>query len=361
MGCADSHGQADEVAGERAAQQCSAHVVSTGYAGVRASVFALREGFPEVGGIEADEGRTMSAVSELDLNGDGFRDLIMRDSYGGAALISEPVTLTIVWGSDAPFEEREQEHVVIPIEVSPAPLTLTGDLDGDGIADLRVDYIGGLISSMTLDVLSAEERTCGAIGDVDGDGAPDSGCISRNGEGPRTVWIRFGGSVPPREVVMEGISDWTFGVSRAGDIDGDGMDEVIVRGEEGVGIWHHDDPASFDVAEIAESGTVWARAAGDIDGDGMDDLVVRDGRAYELFFGGESSLRAESIEAPDNVSITVLGDADCDGFADLLFDHSVDDARSEVSLRRGGEDGLSSTPAWESLVYYLSELAVVYE
>lgn len=205
-----------------------------------------------------------------------------------------------------------------------------GDVNGDGFDDLIVG------------AYTAGQSGSGAVYLILGSGSPASSSL-------RSVYAEYTGETP---------SSYAGGsVAAAGDVDGDGFDDMLVgasgagREWESIGAaylvlgstW----PGSGSLAEanaeytgeaIGDYAGVAVSSAGDFDGDGLADIVVgafrneesgtEAGAAY-LVLGSASpastSLRAADAkytgEAPsDNAGFCVAaaGDADGDGLDDLL-------------------------------------------
>jgi MYXO-CTERM domain-containing protein len=171
-------------------------------------------------------------------------------------------------------------------------------------------------------------------------------------------------------------------VASAGDVNGDGFDDVVVgcncfqaqgsgaalvylggaAGLDTVASWTSPSD-QFDV-DLGAS----VASAGDVDGDGYDDLLVgapgyhneafSDGKVF-LYRGsatGLSETAAWTVEAeqPDESlgsSIASAGDVNGDGYADVVIGaagYDVNEGRATLYL--GSPDGLSATPAWTSEV-----------
>jgi hypothetical protein len=177
-----------------------------------------------------------------------------------------------------------------------------------------------------------------------------------------------------------------YSVATAGDVNGDGYDDVIVGAEsyyngqsqtdnEGCAFVYHGSATGLTASHVwlAESNQVGANlgaavaSAGDVNGDGYDDVVVgadgatngqaNEGRAF-LYLGSVSGLSptaawsAESDQAGANFGFSVgtAGDVNGDGRSDVIvgawtYDNGqTDEGRAFVYL--GTPSGLSSTPSW---------------
>ncbi|MFT7619211.1 MAG: hypothetical protein ACI97A_002861 [Planctomycetota bacterium] len=214
-------------------------------------------------GGNTDDQFGFSVSGAGDVNGDGFADLIVGangddnngSSSGSARVFSgfDGSTLYTFNGDSAG-------------DVFGASVSGAGDVNGDGFADLIV----------------------GAFGD-DNNGA-DSGSAR--------VFSGFDGSVLYAFDGNSGSDDFGFSVSGAGDVDGDGCDDVIVgartddnngsssgsarvfSGFDGSILYTFDGDSSSDWFGVSVSG------AGDVNGDGFADLIV--GALYDDNNGTDS-------------------------------------------------------------------------
>jgi len=273
-----------------------------------------------------------------------------------------------------------------------------GDTNGDGFDDVVVgafgdDFLGDRAGSAYIFLGSAQgvdlateiklvasdreeldsfgDAVSGA-GDLDSDGYDDIVVAAQwdddNGSNAGAIYIFYGGAFgvdPASEtklVALDGSSNAWYGysVAGAGDVDGDGYDDLIV----GAALWAEDEAgaaylyfggpsgvhALTEVKITASDGFAdnyfgaAVDGAGDVNGDGYDDVIVganRDdwngfitGAAY-IYLGGpggidltsETKLMAFDGEADDSygTSVAGTGDINLDGYADVIVGAPGDD------------------------------------
>jgi uncharacterized repeat protein (TIGR01451 family) len=177
-------------------------------------------------------------------------------------------------------------------------------------------------------------------------------------------------------------SQFGAAVASAGDVNGDGFGDIIVgavyydngQSDEGRAYLYLGSPAGLAAspAWTVEGDQFFAHlgislsGAGDVNGDGFDDVIVGapgydndqtdEGRAY-LYFGSASGLSAtpgwtvEGNQAGAALgSVNTAGDVNGDGFSDVIVGAGGYDNdqmnEGRVYLYLGSASGLSATPAW---------------
>lgn len=230
-------------------------------------------------------------------------------------------------------------------------------------------------------------------GDVNGDGFADlivGAPFFEDGQlDEGAAFVYYGSSVGLSAVASwsaqsnQALARFGFSVAGAGDVNGDGYDDVIV------GAPNYDKPQSNEGAAFLYLGSatglsaapawtgegdkdgaafgVAVASAGDVNGDGLDDVIVgasnfsngqtNEGRAF-VFLGQASGLATSSVwtgesnqaSAHFGSAVAGAGDVNADGFDDIVvgapeFDGGLlDEGRAQVYL--GNASGLAATPAW---------------
>jgi FG-GAP-like repeat len=243
-------------------------------------------------------------VGLADVTGDGADDVIV-----GVSLPEADAVVRMAPCGAGCLERREQ---VLPgAEVRDLA---TADFDGDGVTDVAVVteadvkvYFGGAATAGRPEGLAADDVVVAAqpqlqpwsgivADDFDGDGDADIGVSSSQlyefvaGDGD-------GGFTAPLTVVLLP-SRASVGGLGTGDIDGDGVPEVLVV-QSGLGLTNilgevvafRDGVSS--AARYSESGTLYSGVtASDVDGDGLDDVAVERFVPVPLDFGDVRLLRS---------------------------------------------------------------------
>jgi hypothetical protein len=366
-------------------------------------------------------GTLVAASSAGDVDGDGFDDVVVIDT--NVSGIPGPLEIGVYAGAAVGLSTSPAWTIAVDVPDAgiPTRVASAGDVNGDGFDDVIVSLEAGFVLVVpgspngpdsdaawlgaAVDDGEFGSSVAGA-GDVNGDGFDDllvgapttnrdiatirSGSAylylgSASGPGPSPVWI------------VEGVaSDDLFGtvVASAGDVNGDGFDEVAVgascddtdgafgpSGRIDVFLGSASGPSlTADWTARAEDridgidfcigfGNVVA-SAGDVNGDGFDDLVAgapaqvpATGPAEQLgevavYLGSSTGLHAE----PDRLllgtnggglfggAVASAGDVDGDGYDDVVVGMPHDDAplqdQGTAFVYRGGPAGLAPQPAW---------------
>jgi hypothetical protein len=350
-----------------------------------------------------------SVASAGDVNGDGYDDILVGAySYNGALIDSGSAAL-FLGSPDGPSklpdwtEEGSQAYANFGESLAGA-----GDVNGDGYDDVIVGawqasrasaYLGsaaGLETSPSWTAQSPEFDfgwSVSSAGDVNGDGYDDvvvsALAYSNDQLYEGRLYVYLGSAAGLEEApasAVEGNQSYSgFGswVSRAGDVNGDGYDDVIV----GAPRWNHgqnDEGRAFVYlgsaaglvttpawsAESNQGGALmgyWVSSAGDVNGDGYDEVIVglntfsggenAEGAAF-VYHGSAAGLSASpSWTTESNQAVAIAGgvssaDLDGDGYSDVLVGYyGYDrDQRNEgrVFAFFGSASGLATRPGWSA-------------
>ena len=357
----------------------------------------------------------------LDADGDGLDDILVGapgKDHGGAAylILGRPAP----WSPDTSLATADASFLAEgTVDSAGSAVAGAGDVDGDGLGDLVVGawhngaagvaagaayLILGRTSgwAMDLSLADADSRFTGessgdyagsdvaAAGDLNGDGLADfligAPYSDLGGLGSGAAYLILGSvqgwpatsDLSTSDAAFAGDGEWHSAgraVAGAGDVDGDGLDDILVSGTGGDGGetaalflgtpfgWAPDVAlADADITFVAQEGWELADVAlgggGDVDGDGLDDILVggvvfpdpADERRGTAVVPGEptpaggirtlgwgTTLVISEGESTEVWATTTRGDLDGDGRADLV-----------IGVRDGGSAGAA-------LVVYGSE------
>ncbi len=312
-------------------------------------------------GIDNNDRSGFSVSGAGDINGDGFDDVIVGAFAASPGGNNEAGESYVVFGAAAGFPDAIDLSTLDGtngfrlqgIDVSDrsgVSVSDAGDVNGDGFDDL---IIGAVYAAPGGDALAGESYVVfGAAGGF----APALDLASLDG----TNGFRLDG--------IDSVDASGYSVSGAGDINGDGFDDVIVgaagsngfTGESYVvfgaagGFAPALDLASLngsngfrlDGIDADDYSGVSVSSAGDVNGDGFDDLIIgarqadpggngEAGESYVVFgaaggfaasfdlstLDGTNGFRLDGIDASDRsgVSVSDAGDVNGDGFDDIII------------------------------------------
>ena len=308
---ADGDGFADAAVNEQEQNQAVSrlHVLAGGRGGISSAHDTVIDLDPSVFGVG------FSAAGDVD--GDGFGDLALAS--GGA--------VQVFAGSATGLRATPETVLLPPTGIQPFSFGFhvegMGDVDGDGYGDLVVaDF------SQHVWVYAG----------------------SAAGVGTTPVWTFDSGG-----------GETTVRVGAAADLDGDGFgDLVLAQGpstNERLRIFHGG-PAGL---EPPAGGTTisWPTfpgvvTAGDVNGDGVSDLLVSDGTSVFTFAGGPGAptgtpLASSTVTPPPFFGLLESADFDGDGFFDLAVASSAPTNEifftdDQLNVYPGGPAGLFATP-----------------
>ena len=370
----------------------------------------------------------ISVSTAGDVDGDGLDDLFVgasgNDDGGGAAgkaylvlgssLAASPSTTIDLSNADFAFIGEDS------VDFAGASVSTAGDVDGDGLDDLFVGafandaggtnagkaylILGSSLAastSTTIDLSNADFAFIGesandsagssvsTAGDVDGDGLDDIivgapyNDAGTNDAGK--AYLILGSSLAASTstaislsnadfaLIGENTYDTAGSVSTAGDVDGDGLDDIIVgarynadggsRAGKAYLILGSSlaaststaiDLSSADFAFIGESANDYAGAsvstAGDVDGDGLDDIIV--GAPYND--AGESNAGKAYVLLGSTLAVSSSTTIDL-GNADFEFIGTDPNSWAGWSVSTAGDvdgDGLSEILVGQPRTYY---------
>jgi hypothetical protein len=378
-----------------------------------------------------------SVRSAGDLNGDGYSDVVV-----GAPEFSQGQTREggafVYYGG--PNGIGTTPNVTLQVDQAEANFGFSvghaGDLNGDGYSDLAVGakdwessaaqenegavfiYYGsatGISSAFDIrleqNVAAIANNTFGTCvagaGDLNNDGYSDlivGGNNATNGQtNEGLVWVFLGSSTglnpAPAHILESDRNAAFFGLSiaAAGDINGDGFDDIVVGAHRyslgcpvadpacrngAVFVYHGSNSATrplginlkatpvliFNTVGVGLGLTGWSvSGAGDVNGDGFSDVIIGDwrddigGQTREgvavVYHGSTTGLvMTPATIIQNNIaqswmgrSVSSAGDVNGDGYADILvggpeFSSGGLSFRGRVQLHLGGPAGISASP-----------------
>lgn len=346
-----------------------------------------------VTGVRSGGGLT-AAVGVGDVDGDGIGDLLVGDvtaegaegTSGGAYLLAGPIagdlTLDAAYASFLGTSDGDSTGDRV---------TALGDIDGDGWPDIAVSAPGAevlltwdgavyVLTGQPTGTLTPADATAtirgeaawdqlgsglAGVGDMSGDGVPDLavGALKNDAGGDEagaayvfTSALAGVVSAADADLRVIGSQDWssvgTF-LEPAGDVDGDGLDDLLVYANLGsdaegaavnlflggrTGELTLTEADAMFVNDTPSDQAGASLAAGDLDGDAAIDLAIGaqdwgggQGRVYLFLAAGlgtfdmedaDGILEGDAAPSARLGALTRIGDADADGGDDLLLSNA---------------------------------------
>ncbi len=249
-----------------------------------------------------------------------------------------------------------------------------GDVDGDGMHDIVAGAQGPTTHTGSVAVFSGADghviweafgeavgdgfgAAVGGLGDLDGDGFSEVavGAPGNDAGGVNSgrVYVLSGASGAVMRTYTGPAASARFGVgvASAGDINGDGKNELIV-GADGVDLAYVYDGATgaayFPGPLLSELGSTFGQffvgAAGDVNNDGTPDLYVGDyGASKAYVFSGLDGSRIYRLTAGGGLGCgRFAGDVNRDGYDDLVvgaYNNSLGAPSAGKAFVYSGRDG----------------------
>ncbi len=328
-----------------------------------ATLSATKNGFKVSGTAYSYTG---SSTGSVDLNGDGFSDVII--GAPGDILGATKGAAYVVYGKSGNFADTSITKANFKFSAASGvsvgkSVNGAGDVNGDGIGDLIV----GATSSIFGDNNGEAYVIYGKAGGVASINLPAGGALAAN-QGFRI----FGG----------GVKTLGYSVNSAGDINGDGFDDLMVGAAGTLAnlvkgtayfVFGKAGQTNVDLSNLAGKGFKFTGAkdgdatglsvskAGDINRDGYDDIIVgsafadangiSSGASYVVFgkAGGFANMTTADLNGTKGFSVTgaaeasylgftvsSAGDFNGDGFSDLVVGASYTDSAYVVFGKAGG-------------------------
>lgn len=363
--------------------------------------------------VESDQASAYLGISvdtAGDVNGDGYSDAIIG-AHGYDNGQTDEGRAFVYHGSAAGVS-ASADWSVVGAQLNGnygSSVASAGDVNGDGYGDIIVEaynegtlgsgkifvYHGSASGPSTTANWTAESDSADgglgtthiSAGDVNGDGYGDiivGAWLYDNGhvnEGAVFVWhgsstgLGANGTPSNADWMGEGnATDLSFGtyVASAGDVNGDGYDDVLISWNEDSGVWHGSatglgstgNPSNADWKFDGLGYATPISPAGDVNGDGYADIIVtRPYQAY-VFYGSSTGLGADgtisnadwktAFTGTDQiVLVRGGGDVNGDGYSDIVINDYPDTRVYYGSSTGLGADGTEANADWtqSSMIY----------
>lgn len=297
-----------------------------------------------------DVGSDPEAVAIGDVNGDGLNDVVMTTGYyfdpdNDYKLFVFPQNGAGSLGAPVKYQTSGSYTNIESVAV--------GDMDSDGRKDVVVaygDHIGlfkqNLAGTLESEInVFADSCRLVRVGDVNDDGREDIICAGWSGN--VTIIAQTGtGELGPPQVYPVALGGWND--LEIGDVNGDHLTDVIAMSGQGLGdniaILLQNMSGTLDPAVYYDLGgdeLTSGVGVGDVNGDGLKDVVVTVAGNYGIFYqNGSGTLNsAVSLSGYGHAGPVDVADIDGDGLEDIVSIQSGWQHLEIITQQAGGALG----------------------